>query len=228
MKIYNTLSGKKEEFVPADSGKVKMYVCGPTVYSYIHIGNARTFVFFDTARRYLMHKGYDVNYVQNYTDIDDKIIKTANAENISVNDVAKRYIAEAEKDFEGFSILKPTNSPRVTQEMPEIIKMISDLISGGYAYEKNGSVFYDTGAFSGYGKLSKKHIDELNAGARIEINDEKKNPMDFVLWKPAKEGEPSWESPWGAGRPGWHIECSVMAKKYLGETIDIHAGGEDL
>lgn len=228
MRVYNTLTGKKEEFEALEPGKVKMYVCGPTVYNLMHVGNARTLIVFDAVRRYLIYKGHDVKFVQNYTDIDDRIIKRANEEGISISAVSDRYIEEAEKDLAGLCAMKPTISPRVTHEIAEIIEMIQTLIDKGYAYEKNGSVFYNTDAFSEYGKLSKKKKDELNAGARIEINEEKHNPADFVLWKNAKENEPGWTSPWGEGRPGWHIECSVMAKKYLGETIDIHAGGEDL
>lgn len=228
MKIYNTLTRQKETFVPINEGKVNMYVCGPTVYSYIHIGNARPNVIFDVVRRYLEYKGYDVNYTQNFTDVDDKIITRAIEEGVSSDEIAERYIIEAIKDSEGLGIKTPTNSPKATEEMDTIIDMIRTLIEKGYAYEKNGSVYYETKKFDGYGKLSKKNTDDLEAGARIKVNDEKKNPMDFVLWKPKKEGEPAWESPWSDGRPGWHIECSAMAKRYLGDTIDIHAGGEDL
>ena len=228
MKIYNTLTRKKEEFVPLEQGKVKMYVCGPTVYDYIHIGNARPYVIFDTIRRYMEYKGLDVNYVQNFTDVDDKIINKANKEGVDSTVISERYIKEALKDAEGLNVEPATKNPKVTEEIPEIIEMIQTLIDKGYAYEVNGSVFYDTKAFKDYGKLSGKNIDDLEAGARIEVDTQKKNPMDFVLWKPKKPGEPAWQSPWGEGRPGWHIECSVMAKKYLGDTIDIHAGGEDL
>lgn len=228
MKVYNTLTGKKEEFIPLEPGKVKMYVCGPTVYDYIHIGNARPYVIFDTIRRYMEYKGYEVNYVQNFTDVDDKIIKKANAEGVDSKVISERYIEEAKKDAEGLNVEPATKNPKVTEEMDEIIEMIKTLIEKGNAYEVNGSVFYDTKSFPDYGKLSGKNIDDLEAGARIAVDENKKNPMDFVLWKPKKEGEPYWESPWGQGRPGWHIECSVMAKKYLGDTIDIHAGGEDL
>jgi len=228
MKLYNTLSRKKEEFIPLEKNKVKMYVCGPTVYDYIHIGNARPYVIFDTIRRYLEYKGYDVNYVQNFTDVDDKIIKRAIDENVSAKEIADRFVAEALKDAEGLNVEPATKNPRVTEEMDHIIEMIEVLVKKGFAYEINGTVYFDTKAFKDYGKLSRKNIDELEAGARIEINKEKKNPMDFVLWKPFKPGEPKWDSPWGPGRPGWHIECSVMAKIYLGDTIDIHAGGEDL
>lgn len=228
MLVYNSLTKKKEEFVPLEEGKVKMYVCGPTVYDYIHIGNARPYVIFDTIRRYLEYKGYEVNYVQNFTDVDDKIIKKANAEGIDSKVISERYIAEAKKDAEGLNVEVATKNPKVTEEIPEIIEMIQTLIDKGYAYEVNGSVFYSTKSFDGYGKLSGKNIDDLEAGARVAVDDAKKSPMDFVLWKPKKDGEPYWTSPWGDGRPGWHIECSVMAKKYLGDTIDIHAGGEDL
>lgn len=230
MKLYNTLTRQKEEFEPLEKGKVKMYVCGPTVYNYIHIGNARPYVVFDTVRRYMEYKGYEVNYVQNFTDIDDKIINRANEEHTTMQAISDKYIQEAFKDAQGLNIKKATTHPRVTQEMPEIIQMIQTLINKGFAYEADGSVYYDTTKFKDYGKLSKKNIDELQAGAseRVDIDINKKNPMDFILWKPSKENEPNWQSPWGDGRPGWHIECSVMAKKYLGETIDIHAGGEDL
>ncbi len=228
MRLYNTLTRKKEEFVPLEENKVKMYVCGPTVYDYIHIGNARPYVIFDTIRRYLEYKGYDVNYVQNFTDVDDKIIKRSIEENVSAKEISDRYVKEAIKDAEGLNVEPATKNPRVTEEMPHIIEMIKTLIEKGFAYAVNGTVYFDTKSFDGYGKLSGKNIDELEAGARIEVDKEKKNPMDFVLWKPFKPGEPKWASPWGEGRPGWHIECSVMAKIYLGDTIDIHAGGEDL
>ncbi len=230
MKLYNTLTKKKEEFIPMEEGKVKMYVCGPTVYNFIHIGNARPYVVFDTVRRYFEYKGYDVTYVQNFTDVDDKIIKKANEENTTMDVISNRYIEEAFKDADGLNVKRATFHPRVTQEIENIIKMISELIEKGYAYEDNGTVYFDTKAFNEYGKLSKKNLDELIAGAseRVQQDDAKKNSTDFVLWKPQKPGEPKWSSPWGDGRPGWHIECSVMAKKYLGETIDIHAGGEDL
>lgn len=230
MKLYNTLTRKKEEFIPMEEGKVKMYVCGPTVYNFIHIGNARPYVVFDTVRRYFEYKGYDVTYVQNFTDVDDKIIKKANEENTTMDVISNRYIEEAFKDADGLNVKRATFHPRVTQEIENIIKMISKLIEKGYAYEDNGTVYFDTKAFNEYGKLSKKNLDELIAGAseRVQQDDAKKNSTDFVLWKPQKPGEPKWSSPWGDGRPGWHIECSVMAKKYLGETIDIHAGGEDL
>ena len=230
MELYDTLTRKKEEFIPMEEGKVKMYVCGPTVYNFIHIGNARPYVVFDTVRRYFEYKGYDVTYVQNFTDVDDKIIKKANEENTTMDVISNRYIEEAFKDADGLNVKRATFHPRVTQEIENIIKMISELIEKDYAYEDNGTVYFDTKAFNEYGKLSKKNLDELIAGAseRVQQDDAKKNSTDFVLWKPQKPGEPKWSSPWGDGRPGWHIECSVMAKKYLGETIDIHAGGEDL
>ena len=235
MKVYNTLTRKKEEFVPLEDNKVKMYVCGPTVYNLIHIGNARPMICFDTVRRYLEYKGYDVNYVSNFTDVDDKIIKKANEEGVSADEISTRYIAECKKDMAGMNIKPATTHPLATQEIPGMIDMIQTLIDRGYAYEKNGTVYYRTRKFEGYGKLSKKNIDELEAGHRDDAHqlkvsgeDEKEDPLDFVLWKPKKEGEPYWESPWSQGRPGWHIECSVMSKKYLADEIDIHAGGEDL
>lgn len=228
MKIYNTLTKQKEEFIPLDPNEIKMYVCGPTVYNYIHIGNARPYIIFDTVRRYFEYKGYKVNYVQNFTDVDDKIIKKANEENTTTTEIVEKYIAETLKDADGLNIKRAVVHPRVTQEMPEIISMIQTLMDKGFAYEVNGTVYFDIQAYRTYGKLSNKNQEDLEAGARIEINEDKKHPMDFVLWKPKKPGEPSWESPWSDGRPGWHIECSAMAKKYLGDTIDIHAGGEDL
>lgn len=230
MKVYNTLTRKKEEFVPITPGKVKMYVCGPTVYNYIHIGNARPYIVFDTVRRYLEYKGYEVTYVQNFTDVDDKIINKANEEHTTMEVISDRYIKEAFKDADGLNVKRATVHPRVTQEMDNIINMIKTLVEKKHAYVDNGTVYYDTKSFPEYGKLSKKNLDELIAGAseRVEQDKAKKSPTDFVLWKPYKKGEPKWQSPWGEGRPGWHIECSVMAKKYLGDTIDIHAGGEDL
>ena len=228
MKLYNTLSRKKEEFVPVEEGKVRMYVCGPTVYNYIHIGNARPMIVFDTVRRYFEYKGYDVNYVSNFTDVDDKIIKKANEEGVPASVISERYIKEAQTDMEGLNVKEATTHPKATEEIDGMIDMIQTLIDKGYAYEVNGTVYYRTRKFEGYGKLSKKNIDDLSAGIRIAVSDEKEDPMDFVLWKPKKEGEPYWKSPWCDGRPGWHIECSVMSKKYLGEEIDIHAGGEDL
>ena len=230
MKLYNTLTRQKEEFVPIEEGKVKMYVCGPTVYNYIHIGNARPYVVFDTVRRYFEYKGYEVTYVQNFTDVDDKIIKKANEEHSTMEEISGRYIKEAFTDADGLNVKRATIHPRVTQEMDNIIAMIQTLIDKGYAYENDGTVYFNTKKDKGYGKLSKKNLDELIAGAseRVSLDEAKINSTDFVLWKPFKPGEPKWQSPWGEGRPGWHIECSVMAKKYLGDTIDIHAGGEDL
>ena len=231
MLFYNTLNKKKEEFVPIVPGKVSIYVCGPTVYDFIHIGNARPMIVFDTLRRYLEHRGYEVNYVSNFTDVDDKIIKKSIEEGISAQEVAERYIKECRQDMEHMNVRPATTHPRATQEIGGMIEMISDLIEKGYAYEKNGTVYFRTRKFKEYGKLSHKNLDDLRSGSRsllVTGEDEKEDPLDFVLWKPKKEGEPSWESPWSDGRPGWHIECSVMAKRYLGDTIDIHAGGEDL
>ncbi len=230
IKIYNTLTKQKEEFKPIEPHKVRMYVCGPTVYNLIHIGNARPYIVFDTVRRYFESVGYEVNYVQNFTDVDDKIIKKANEEGRSTNEVVTQYIEETLKDVNNLNVTPATHHPRVTEEMDRIIEMIKELIEKGYAYEINGTVYFDTAAFDQYGKLSKKVLEELEAGRseRVALTEEKKNHMDFVLWKPKKEGEPYWESPWSNGRPGWHIECSAMAKRYLGDTIDIHAGGEDL
>lgn len=231
MKIYNTLTRQKEEFVPVHPGKVGMYVCGPTVYNYIHIGNARPMIIFDTVRRYFEYKGYDVNYVSNFTDVDDKIIKKANEEGVSATEIAERYIKECKKDMEGLNVKPATHQPKATEEIDGIIRMIGTLIEKGHAYEANGTVYFKTRSFDGYGKLSKKNIDDLEAGHRdIKVRGEegKQDPLDFVLWKPKKEGEIAWPSPWGEGRPGWHIECSEMSKKYIGDTIDIHAGGEDL
>ena len=228
MKLYNTLTRKKEEFVPVHPGKVGMYVCGPTVYNFIHIGNARPMVVFDTVRRYFEYKGYDVNYVSNFTDVDDKIIKKANEEGVSTKEISERYIKECLEDMKGLNIEKYTYNPKATEEIDGMVAMVQSLIEQGYAYEKNGTVYFRTRSFKDYGKLSNKNLDEMEAGKRIAVSEEKEDPMDFVLWKPKKEGEPSWPSPWGDGRPGWHIECSVMSKKYIGDTIDIHAGGEDL
>lgn len=231
MKIYNTMSKKKEEFVPLEEGKVKMYVCGPTVYNFIHIGNARPMIVFDTVRRYFEYKGYDVNYVSNFTDVDDKIIKKAIEEGVTADEISKRYIAECKKDMEGMNVKPATKNPLATEEICGMVDMIQTLIDKGYAYEKNGTVYYRTRKFKDYGKLSHKNLDDLQSGGRTLLvtgEDEKEDPLDFVLWKPKKEGEPAWQSPWSEGRPGWHIECSEMSKKYLGEQIDIHAGGEDL
>ena len=231
MKIYNTMSKRKEEFVPLEEGKVKMYVCGPTVYNFIHIGNARPMIVFDTVRRYFEYKNYDVNFVSNFTDVDDKIIKKANEEGVTAEEISKRYIEECKKDMEEMNIQPATKNPLATEEIGGMISMIETLIEKGYAYEKNGTVYYRTRKFAEYGKLSHKNLDDLQSGGRallVSGEDEKEDSLDFVLWKPKKEGEPAWKSPWGEGRPGWHIECSEMSKKYLGEQIDIHAGGEDL
>lgn len=235
MKIYNTMTRKKEEFVPIRENKVGIYVCGPTVYDYIHIGNARPMIVFDTLRRYLLYKGYDVNYVSNFTDVDDKIIKRAIEEGVTSSEISERYIKEVKKDMHDLNVMEATTHPKATEEIPDMIDMIKVLIEKGHAYEVNGTVYFRTRSFPGYGKLSKKNIDDLEAGHRDEKHqlkvsgeDEKEDFLDFVLWKPKKEGEPSWPSPWGEGRPGWHLECSVMSKKYIGDIIDIHAGGEDL
>lgn len=231
MKIFNTLSKSKEEFVPLEPGKVRMYVCGPTVYNYIHIGNARPMIVFDTVRRYFEYKGYEVNYVSNFTDVDDKIIKKALEEGVDSDTISRRYIAECKKDMQGMNIKPATKHPLATEEICGMVDMIRTLIEKGFAYEKNGTVYYRTRKFEQYGKLSHKNLDDLRSGERsllVTGEDEKEDPLDFVLWKPKKDGEPFWESPWSDGRPGWHIECSEMSKKYLGEQIDIHAGGEDL
>lgn len=231
MKLYNTLSKKKEEFVPIEEGKVRMYVCGPTVYNFIHIGNARPMIVFDTVRRYFEYKGYEVNFVSNFTDVDDKIIKKAIEEGVSADVISKRYIEECKKDMEAMNVKPATTHPLATEEICGMVEMIANLIEKGYAYEKNGTVYFRTRRFEEYGKLSHKNLDDLRSGGRsllVTGEDEKEDPLDFVLWKPKKEGEPAWESPWCDGRPGWHIECSVMSKKYLGDQIDIHAGGEDL
>ena len=228
MKIYNTLTRKKEEFVPITPGKVKMYSCGPTVYNYFHIGNARPFIIFDTLRRYLEYIGYDVTFVQNFTDIDDKMIKNANEQGITVKELADKFIAEYFKDAKGLGIKEATIHPKATENMDAIISTVNTLVDKGYAYESNGDVYFETKKFSEYGKLSKQPLEDLEAGARIDVTDVKRNPTDFALWKAKKEGEPAWESPWGEGRPGWHIECSAMVNKFLGETIDIQSGGQDL
>lgn len=229
MKIYNTLTRRKEEFVPIEEGKVKMYVCGPTVYNYFHIGNARPFVVFDTMRKYLEYKGYKVKFVQNFTDVDDKIINRAKEEGIEAGEVSEKYIEEYYKDAAALNVKKANVHPKVTETMKDIIKFVEDLIEKGYAYESEGDVYYRARKFDGYGKLSGKNIDDLISGARIAVGEKKEDPLDFALWKARKEdSEIAWESPWGMGRPGWHIECSAMSKKFLGATIDIHAGGEDL
>ncbi len=228
MKFYNTLTNEKEQFKTIEENKVKMYVCGPTVYDFIHIGNARPLVVFDTLRRYFLYRGIDVCYVQNFTDIDDKIINRANDENVDSSIISNRYIEEFMKDAKSLNVLEASHYPKVTEEVENILIMIDELIQKGYAYEVNGTVYFNTRKHNEYGKLSNRNLDDLLAGARVEIANDKQNSTDFVLWKPAKPNEPSWESKFGLGRPGWHIECSVMAKKYLGNTIDIHAGGEDL
>lgn len=228
MKLYNTLTRKKEEFIPITPGEVKMYVCGPTVYNFFHIGNGRTFIVFDTIRRYFEYRGYKVDFVQNFTDIDDKMIKRANEEGTSVKEVGDKYINEYYTDADALNIERATVNPRATQYINDIIKFVKELIDKGYAYEVDGDVYFSTKKFQGYGKLSGQNIDDLQAGARINVDERKKDPMDFAIWKAKKEGEPAWKCPWGEGRPGWHIECSCMAKKILGDTIDIHAGGMDL
>lgn len=232
MKIYNTLTKRKEEFVPIEPGKVRMYVCGPTVYNLIHIGNARPMIVFDTVRRYMEHRGYEVNYVSNFTDVDDKIIKKAIEEGVDAETISQRYIAECKKDMEALNVRPATTHPLATQEICGMEEMIQTLIEKGHAYvAADGTVYFRTRSFSQYGKLSHKNLDDLEGGKRsllVSGEDQKEDPLDFVLWKPKKEGEPAWESPWCDGRPGWHIECSVMSKKYLGDEIDIHAGGEDL
>ena len=229
MKLYNTLNRKKEEFIPIEENKVRMYVCGPTVYNYIHVGNARPLVVFDTLRRYFKYKGYKVDYVVNFTDIDDKLIKKANEEGTTVKKVAEKYIEEYLKDSRALNVDEDdTMHPKATENIGDIIKYVKTLIEKGYAYESNGDVYFDVSKSGHYGELSKKNLDDLVAGARVDVTEVKRNPMDFAMWKAAKPGEPSWNSPWGEGRPGWHIECSVMSQKYLGDTIDIHAGGTDL
>lgn len=228
MKLYNTLTRQKEEFVPLEGNNVKMYACGPTVYNYFHIGNARCFVVFDMLRRYLEYRGYNVRFVQNFTDVDDKMIKRAREEGITVAEVAEKYIGEYFVDAKGLGVVPATVHPRATENIDEIISIISTLIEKGHAYESNGDVYFRTLSDKGYGKLSHMPIDELEKGARIDVSDEKEDALDFALWKAAKPGEPKWPSPWGEGRPGWHIECSAMVLRYLGETIDIHCGGQDL
>lgn len=228
MKVFNTLTRTKEEFVPLESGKVKMYVCGPTVYNFFHIGNGRTFIVFDTIRRYFEYRGYEVDYIQNFTDIDDKMINKANDEGTTVKEVGDKYICEYYQDADGLNIKRATTNPRATDYIADIIEFVKELVDKGYAYEVNGDVYFRTKKFNGYGKLIGQNLEDLQAGARINIDERKEDPMDFAVWKAQKPGEPAWESPWGLGRPGWHIECSCMAKKLLGETIDIHAGGMDL
>ena len=229
MKVYNTLTRKKEEFVPIDKNEVKIYVCGPTVYNFFHIGNARPFVVFDTLRRYLEYRGYNVKFVQNFTDVDDKIINRAKEEGITAPEVSEKYIKEYFKDAAALNVKPATVHPRVSEHIPEIIDFVKTLVDKGFAYEVNGDVYFSTRKFPEYGKLSKQNIDDLEAGARIEVGDIKEDPLDFALWKARKtEDEIAWQSPWGTGRPGWHIECSAMSKKHLGDTIDIHAGGQDL
>ncbi|MDU1968710.1 MAG: cysteine--tRNA ligase [Clostridium perfringens] len=228
MKVYNTLNKKKEEFIPLTPGEVKMYVCGPTVYNFFHIGNGRTFIVFDTIRRYFEYRGFKVDFVQNFTDIDDKMIKKANEEGTTVKKIGDTYIKEYYQDADALNIERATVNPRATEFIGEIIKFVKGLVDKEYAYEVDGDVYFSTKKFEGYGKLSGQNIEDLQSGARISIDERKKDPMDFAIWKAQKPGEPAWNSPWGMGRPGWHIECSCMAKKLLGETIDIHAGGSDL
>lgn len=231
MRIYNTMTRKKEEFIPIREGKVGIYVCGPTVYDYIHMGNARPMIVFDTLRRYLTYKGYEVNYVSNFTDVDDKIIKRANEEGVDSSVISERYIDEVKQDMKAMNVQEATTHPKATEEIPDMIALVQTLIDKGYAYEVNGTVYFRTRQFKEYGKLSHKNLDDLRSGSRslqVSGENEKEDSLDFVLWKPKKEGEPFWESPWGQGRPGWHLECSCMSKKYIGDVIDIHAGGEDL
>ncbi|MDH5067856.1 Cysteine--tRNA ligase [Clostridium perfringens] len=228
IKVYNTLNKKKEEFISLTPGEVKMYVCGPTVYNFFHIGNGRTFIVFDTIRRYFEYRGFKVDFVQNFTDIDDKMIKKANEEGTTVKKIGDTYIKEYYQDADALNIERATVNPRATEFIGEIIKFVKGLVDKGYAYEVDGDVYFSTKKFEGYGKLSGQNIEDLQSGARISVDERKKDPMDFAIWKAQKPGEPAWNSPWGMGRPGWHIECSCMAKKLLGETIDIHAGGSDL
>jgi cysteinyl-tRNA synthetase len=228
MQFYNTLTKKKEDFVPLYPGEVRIYACGPTVYNYFHIGNARPFIIFDTLRRYLEYKGYKVNFVQNFTDIDDKMIRRAKEEGITVKELGDRFIEEYFKDADALGVKRATVHPKATEHIGEIIDLIKRLEEKGLAYQVEGDVYFDTQAFEGYGKLTGQSLEDLEMGARIDVNEGKRHAMDFALWKAQKSGEPAWESPWGYGRPGWHIECSAMSMKYLGETIDIHAGGQDL
>ena len=228
MKLYNTLKREKEEFVPIEEGKVKMYSCGPTVYNFFHVGNARPFIIFDTLRRYFEYRGYEVTFVQNFTDIDDKMINKANELGITVKELADEYIGEYFKDAKGLGIKEATYHPRATENIDAIIDIVKDLEEKGFAYNVDGDVYFSAKKFAQYGKLSHQPLEDLEAGARINVNEDKKDPMDFALWKKQKEGEPAWESPWGMGRPGWHIECSAMANRFLAKTIDIHSGGQDL
>jgi cysteinyl-tRNA synthetase len=228
LKIYNTLTRKKEEFVPVEPGKAKIYACGPTVYNFFHIGNARPFIIFDTLRRYLEYRGFSVTFVQNFTDVDDKLITRAKEENTTLKEVGERFIKEYFKDAEGLGIRAADVHPKATEHMGEIIEFVKKLIDSGHAYETGGDVYFDVSSFPGYGRLSGQSLEDLVAGARVDVSDVKRNPADFALWKAAKPGEDSWDSPWGKGRPGWHIECSAMSMKYLGETFDIHGGGQDL
>ena len=228
MKVYNTLTRKKEELVPITPGEIKMYACGPTVYNYIHIGNARPLCIFDILRRYLEYRGYNVKFVQNFTDIDDKIIRRANEEHVDFSEISERYIKEFWTDADGLNVRHATINPKATENIDAIIQIISTLIEKGYAYEAQGDVYFSTEKFKDYGKLSHQPLEDLEAGARIMVGEVKREPMDFAVWKAAKPGEPAWDSPWGKGRPGWHIECSAMNWRYLGDTIDIHCGGQDL
>ncbi len=228
MKVFNSMTRQKEDLVPLREGEIRMYCCGPTVYNFIHVGNARPIILFDVLRRYLEYVGYQVTFVQNFTDVDDKIINRANEEGISSQEVAEKYIAEYFTDAQGLGVRAATVHPKATETMDDIIDMVKTLVDKGYAYEANGDVYYRTRKFADYGKLSGKNIDDLESGARVEVNDVKEDPLDFALWKAAKPGEPAWDSPWGPGRPGWHIECSAMSRRYLGQTIDIHCGGQDL
>ena len=228
MKIFNSLKREKQEFIPIKPGEISMYVCGPTVYNFFHIGNGRTFIVFDTIRKYLEYRGFKVNFVQNFTDIDDKMINKANEEGITVRELGDKFIEEYYKDADNLNIKRATVNPRATEFMVEIVEFVNELVNKGFAYEIDGDVYFSTKKFNAYGKLSGQNIDDLQSGARISVDERKQDPMDFALWKSAKPGEPAWESPWGQGRPGWHIECSCMASKLLGDTIDIHAGGSDL
>ena len=228
MQLYNTMSGKKEEFYTCEPGKVKMYACGPTVYNFFHVGNARCFVVFDMLRRYLEYRGYEVTFVQNFTDIDDKVIRRANEEGVSYSEIAHRYIDEYFTDAKGLGVRPATVHPLATENMDMILSIVKTLVDNGHAYPVNGDVYFRTRSFGDYGKLSGMLIEDLESGARIDVSEQKEDPLDFALWKAAKPGEPSWDSPWGKGRPGWHIECSAMVRRYLGDTIDIHCGGQDL